>query len=843
MVAGVAVTFVHVVLVALAAEPAPRVDAIAGSPAVTARPVEAGGFVPPEPIETPSIPYPEGAPGSGGMIDVEVVILIDTTGNVERVELRRPAGPPFDAAVLAGVTHFRFEPARFEGEPVPVEITYTQHFVPPAPEAQAEGEETGRLAGLVQERGTSRPLVRAAVVATTEAGDERVVTTDETGRFSVDLPEGTWDIRVVAEGYRKFRQIEVIRVGAELRVRYLVLAERYSPYEAIVIGKRERTEVSRTTLRDQEIRNVPGTFGDPFRVVSTLPGVTDVIGPLVPLPVVRGSSPGNTGFLLDGMRVPLLFHLFAGPAVIHPEFFDHLDFYPGGFGVQYGGYIGGVVDGKTRAARASEQRLELNLTQTQSGLFVRRELPFGGLTTTAAGRVGYPGYLIRLANPDISLSYWDYQARVDARSGDDRLSVFVYGAHDEIKTRPEDELGNPDRNRPLERSLLFRFHRLDARYRDINRHNQGSYRIAVTTEAFQLGDIKGKSLQLAPELRWRFDLTDRLVSRVGVEGAFDRVDASFEPEETGSEFTLVPTEWLSSAGLYTDLIWRPSEALQLVPGVRADWYHADRVDAYSVDPRVLARFRVRDVKNERIWLKAAVGWYHQPPRLFLSLPVLRTTDLGQGLLAAVHTMLGSEIEIGRDATVDVQAYFNAMDPVFQELSTSQSVSDILPQTRDAAELRDPDDGPLTTDRTVGRSFGFELLVRRHAGEDFFGWLAYTFSFSQRRFDGEWVAFDHDRRHIVNAVAGVLLPRNWELGLRLSLQSGPPVTTVNGYNAGRAEPQMRIDLRMDKRAVWNEWMLDFYVDIINVAVTREAVGLGGEAGFRYILPTLGLRAVL
>lgn len=55
--------------------------------------------------------------------------------------------------------------------------------------------------------------------------------------------------------------------------------------------------------------------------------------------------------------------------------------------------------------------------------------------------------------------------------------------------------------------------------------------------------------------------------------------------------------------------------------------------------------------------------------------------------------------------------------------------------------------------------------------------------------------------------------------------------------------MRIDVRIDKRAVWNEWMLDFYVDIINVAVTREGVGFAGEGGFRFVLPTVGFRAVL
>ncbi len=40
-----------------------------------------------------------------------------------------------------------------------------------------------------------------------------------------------------------------------------------------------------------------------------------------------------------------------------------------------------------------------------------------GATVTAAGRYGYPGFLIGLATNEVSLSYWDYQLRLDGGSG------------------------------------------------------------------------------------------------------------------------------------------------------------------------------------------------------------------------------------------------------------------------------------------------------------------------------------------------------------------------------------------------------------------------------------------
>ena len=61
-----------------------------------------------------------------------------------------------------------------------------------------------------------------------------------------------------------------------------------------------------------EVRQVPGAFGDAFRVMEALPGVTPLVSGL-PFFFVRGAPPGNNGYYIDGIRVPLLYHVGAGP--------------------------------------------------------------------------------------------------------------------------------------------------------------------------------------------------------------------------------------------------------------------------------------------------------------------------------------------------------------------------------------------------------------------------------------------------------------------------------------------------------------------------------------------------
>ncbi len=98
-------------------------------------------------------------------------------------------------------------------------------------------------------------------------------------------------------------------------------------------------------------RHFAGAFGDPFRAVEVLPGVTPTLSGL-PYFYVRGAPPNDNGYFLDGIRVPLLFHLGLGPGVIHPSLVESLDFYPAAAPASYGGVAGGVMAGRTRAPAA-----------------------------------------------------------------------------------------------------------------------------------------------------------------------------------------------------------------------------------------------------------------------------------------------------------------------------------------------------------------------------------------------------------------------------------------------------------------------------------------------------------
>src|SRR6185436_17510378 len=69
--------------------------------------------------------------------------------------------------------------------------------------------------------------------------------------------------------------------------------------EVVILGERPPPSVK--TMTRAEVRQLPGAFGDPFRAIEAMPGVTPIVSGL-PFFYVRGAPPGNVGYFLDGVR-------------------------------------------------------------------------------------------------------------------------------------------------------------------------------------------------------------------------------------------------------------------------------------------------------------------------------------------------------------------------------------------------------------------------------------------------------------------------------------------------------------------------------------------------------------
>ncbi len=717
---------------------------------------------------------------------------------------------------------------------------------------------TGRLVGHVVEKGGGGPVIGAAVRATADDGGERRSETDSEGRFELTLAAGQWRVTVPSPEHKVFEVKERILAGQLLQVRYLLERVGTDPYRTVVIGRRDRRVVARTSLAGPELARIPGTLGDPFRVVGTLPGAGSVMS-LSPYPVVRGTHPGATGYLIDGVPVPQLFHLLGGPAVLHPHFIERVDFYPGGFPVRFGGYIGGIVEGVSRRSRPNERRLEAHADLTKVAAFARGALGESGVTGTVAFRYGYPGLLLDLLESDLFLRYWDYQARLDGGVWGGRWRLFVFGTNDEAGPRDPEREG-------LGRSELG-FHRLDLGWRRTLSGGRGSDAYQITLgKAFTdgaLGDRLAQSAQrldsarLQPRAVWDRRVTQTLRIRSGLELVSRRINLDVPPgavvedlvdgEVEFDQGDLPGAEILelegggASVGGFVEVPALVTEGVTVTPGLRMDIWSNRRTTQIGLDPRL----RVRWQATQDTAYEAQAGVFHQPPRFVVPVPGLEEIGLARGLLRSMQVSAGVQTSVASRLGLGVTAYYADMDPLLFDLSVNNdNVGELDPSTVDmtADQLDDAAREVVRLRSGQGRSYGVEVLLRRQRLDRLFGWVSYTLSRSERRVRRDWAPFDFDRTHILNVVTGVALPRNWEVGVRGLLQTGRPESSATGHNDQRLDTVFRLDLRVDKRAVWRDWMLDFHVDVANATMSPEQLS-GSSGPLRFVIPSVGLTGVM
>src|SRR5262249_29081980 len=121
-------------------------------------------ITPPKLVRFVEAPYPDSERERGENAAVLLTISINAEGKVVDATVERSAGEAFDAAAIEAVKQFEFEPARVDGNPVPVRIQYRYDFTLQAAEAPAEPvKTTATFSGVVRDRNTGAPLPNVTV--------------------------------------------------------------------------------------------------------------------------------------------------------------------------------------------------------------------------------------------------------------------------------------------------------------------------------------------------------------------------------------------------------------------------------------------------------------------------------------------------------------------------------------------------------------------------------------------------------------------------------------------------------------------------------------------------------
>ena len=834
--------------------------------------------------------YPPAALAAGKQAKVKVRIHIDATGIVTSVDVLEKVGDGFDEAAVAAAMQYIFEPAEIDGAPGAIAVETTINFVieqqaapeeppPPPPPTAHDGPPNHAgsmkapitLQGVVVERGTRKKLA-GVIVSIAELGID-VVTGDAGDFYFHGVPPGKYTILAVDDRYDRFkRPIEISKKEA-LEVRLWMRPRGGNPYETVIEGERETMEVTKRTLQRQQFTSIPGTFGDPIRVIQTLPGIQRAPFGLGLL-LVRGSNPDDTGIFVDGHEVPGLFHFLGGPSIFNAEMLESLDLYPGGFPGRFGRHHGGVVALETRPTKSDGIHGSAKIDFIDAGGYIRAPVT-DDLSVAAAGRRSYIdaflGFVLpapaRGAQRVVTPVYYDYQGRIDYNLHENgRASLFVIGSSDGLHVLNQD----PDAAVSEQLDSSVKFLRVIGAY---ERPMAGDLKLTMSpawgrdTVSFSgaQAQASGPFTSLAvvnDNLSYRMRVNGKIASRLTLDTGIDMLSrithyqALVPVDDTAidtSGVDIPPTQVLRGSlmfgtGAYIDLGIDVTDKLKLVPTLRVDNFILDGVSRSSIDPRFVARYKVDDQWT----LKGYIGRFTQPPQ-----PEALDRRFGNPELQLEHGMhygLGYEWRPDHVWSIDSEVYYVARSNlvIFSDDVTQNS------------------DGTYSyinfTNEAQNYSYGFEAIIKREITEHLYGWLSYTYSNARekRHPTSDWQPTTFDQPHVLNAVASYKPGGGFEIGGRFQLASGRPETpvigaTYDGDTGGyvpvtgptrsvRDPTFYQLDARVERDWLFDRWTFGLYIDVINVLNTTNVEAYQYDYRYRQrspitsfpILPTLGVK---
>jgi hypothetical protein len=570
-------------------------------------------------------------------------------------------------------------------------------------------------------------------------------------------------------------------------------------------------------LSRAQARELPGAFGDPLRAVDSLPGVVPTISGL-PIFFIRGAPPASVGYVVDGVEVPLLFHAFLGPSVLHPGSLSGVVLQSAPADVRYGGSAGAVIVAEP-SLPPSRFHGEANLRLFDAGALLEgpltREHWNGEGSALISGRYSFTG-LIYSALTAEEFGYWDYQARLKRKlSSATTLGLFAFGAGDHYGGDALEGAVGGDTG----------FHRADVRLEHVGRNLAltGAVTVGRDRTSDSSASLTDRSLRVRSDASVR--VVDGLGLRLGADARWNDIELTVDGDrlDRADLLDLFPTRTDHALGGYVGLVYAPEQRLSIEPGVRANWFESQGEQATSVDPRLTVTARLLPALS----VEHRFGLASQKPNFVPGVPAAQVGSLSRGLVRASHASSALRLGLPADLSLSVAGY----------QSHYENVVDPLGQARefrlDRAALERRQD--LT-------SRGLELRLGRPLTRRLGGFVAYTLSWSRRHSEREDSWSGYDRRHVLQGALALEVWWKVRASARGLYYSGFPALEIGDDGALpserlRAPGFLRLDLRAERPfRISESFELSVVAEVLNATAAKEA--LRYECGGRCELTTAG-----
>ncbi len=718
-----------------------------------------------------------------------------------------------------------------------------------------------QVKGTVIDKSSRQPLefINVMIVGLNKGG-----VTNAEGKFSIEqVPPGIYRLQASAIGYKTVTTPEYILSTRDLHIQ-IEMEENQTELEGVTITaspfRRDiESPVSLRIIELQEIEKSPGANRDISRIVQSYPGVAfSPIGYRNDL-IVRGGSPSENRFYLDGVEIPNINHFSTqgasgGPVgIIDADLIREVNFYTGAFPVSRGNALSSVFDFKLLDGTPDKYTFKGTVGASELALTSKGHI--GNKTTYIVSvRQSYLQLLFSLLDMPFLPRYTDAQFKVKTRfSQEHELSVLGLGAIDDMKlnteTDPEDESkqyllnylptikqntytlgvvykhysGNHTQTVVLSRSFM---NNSNIKYRDNDESSTDNLTLRL------------KSDEIENHLRFE---NRSLVGLFDLTAGFNVDYAVYRNNTFQRAFTDISKEirYKTDLGLFKWGIFATSGYKSADDRFSASFgFRLDACNYSSLTDNPFKQFSPRLSLSYNLignfFLNGSIGRFYQLPAYTTMGYQEDNVLINKSRLKYVcsdQAVVGVEYYINKWARLTVEGFYK------KYTHSPLSLRDSIPLACKGTDYGvSGNEAASSTAR--GRAYGLEVMLRWFGMGRFTALASYTWYRSQFEdpATGIYIPSAWDYRHLFTLSGTYKLPKNWDIGLKFRLMGGAPYTPYDEYtsslvpawdatarpyydydryNTGRLKTFYEADIRVDKSFYFKGVMLGFYVDLQNV----------------------------
>ncbi|MFR9504072.1 MAG: carboxypeptidase-like regulatory domain-containing protein [Rikenellaceae bacterium] len=681
---------------------------------------------------------------------------------------------------------------------------------------------------------------------------------DSLGRFEiVGLPAGIYRFEAYSLGHEPAISAEYI-ISAKSSPIEIAMEESARKVDSVVVVRSLLSRVAQSPVSMRQIglqllERTAGANRDLSKVVQSFPGVAFSPASYRNDLIVRGGSPSENRFYVDGFELPNINHFSTqgasgGPVgLINADLVRQIDLYSGAFPVNTDGALSSVLDIELRDGDKEQQKFKATLGASEVGLSGSGHFDDKS-TYIFSARRSYLQLLFSALGLPFLPDYIDAQFKSRTKlSNRDEITFLFVGALDDMTLNENATTSTAEYLLGYLPTIKQNTLTVGASYRHFDGSN--SYALYLSHSYVYNSNIKYASnddssaenltLKLKSSEQWTTlrnenrsylgDWTLRYGAKVGYNGY--SVD-SFTPYNS-YESSLGYGVWgVYAGGEYID----PDERFTSSLGVRADG------SSYSSRTAQLWRYlsprgALSVALNKEMSLNLSSGLYFQLPE-FTSLSYAEQGEYVNSDLSYCRvweSTLGVDYRPQQSLKMSLEAFY-------------KDYGNLLLSVEDNIPLSDKGDdfgtvgNELLSQSVDGRAYGVELMARWQIPSKLSAVASLTLFRSEYRTDQEsgYRPSAWDNQFILNASCTYNMPRNWSVAAKVGAVGGAPYTPYDIDQTSLVEvwdssgtPQRdytlhhtmrqnnywQVDLRVDKNYYYERWSMGFYIDIQNLFVEK------------------------